>query len=85
MQVVLRGAEDDALMLQHALQKVADRWLPASLLAAVAPWITSEGRRYAIADLRLLPAEVQSRVDVMRTFGHAAVIRERNATMKGCD
>jgi hypothetical protein len=53
--------------------------------AAVAPWITSAGRRYAIADLRLLPAEVRAHVELVAESGHAAVIRERNATMKGCD
>ena len=34
-----------------------DRYDPR---AAMAPWITAEGRRYAIADLRLLPDEVRS-------------------------
>jgi hypothetical protein len=53
--------------------------------AAMAPWITAEGRRYAIADLRLLPDEVTSRVDVAARFGTAAVIRPRGATIKGCD
>jgi hypothetical protein len=48
-----------------------DRYEPR---AAMAPWITSEGRSYAIADLRLLPDEVRSRVEVKRQFGHAAVI-----------
>ena len=33
-----------------------DRYDPR---AAMAPWITAEGRGYAIADLRLLPDEVQ--------------------------
>ena len=45
-----------------------------NLRAALAPWITSEGRDYAIADLRLLPEEVKSRVDVRRQFGSAAVV-----------
>jgi hypothetical protein len=53
--------------------------------AAVAPWITAEGRGYAIADLRLLPDEVRSRVDIAAQFGHAAVIKSRGVTMKGCD
>jgi hypothetical protein len=38
-----------------------DRYDPR---AAMAPWITAEGRSYAIADLRLLPAEVRSRVQI---------------------
>jgi hypothetical protein len=48
-----------------------DRYDPR---AAVAPWITSEGRSYAVADLRLLPDEVRSRVEVRKQFGSAAVI-----------
>jgi hypothetical protein len=59
-----------------------DRYDPR---AAAGPWITSEGRSYAIADLRLLPDEVRSRVDVIAQYGRAAVIRRRDATMKGCD
>lgn len=59
-----------------------DRYEPR---AAMSPWITSEGRAYAIADLRLLPDEVRSRVDIVREFGHAGVIKGRGATMKGCD
>ena len=53
--------------------------------AAVAPWITAEGRRYAIADLRLLPDEVRSRVRMAAQFGSAAVITRQDATIKGCD
>jgi hypothetical protein len=41
---------------------------------AMAPWITAEGRDYAIADLRLLPDEIKSRVEVRQQFGSAAVI-----------
>jgi hypothetical protein len=48
-----------------------DRYDPR---AAVAPWITGEGRSYAVADLRLLPDEVRSRVEVRKQFGSAAVI-----------
>jgi hypothetical protein len=59
-----------------------DRYDPRT---AVGPWITSEGRTYAIADLRLLPAEVRSRVDVAAQFGSAAVIKRRDATIEGCD
>lgn len=59
-----------------------DRYEPR---AAMAPWITAEGRRYAIVDLRLLPDEVRSRVDLVAQFGHAAVIQSRGAKMKGCD
>ena len=59
-----------------------DRYDPRT---AVGPWITSEGRSYAIADLRLLPAEIRSRVDVAARFGSAAVITRRDATIEGCD
>lgn len=53
--------------------------------AAVAPWITAEGRSYALADLRLLPDEVRSRVQIVREFGKAAVIAPPGATIVGCD
>ena len=56
-----------------------DRYEPRS---AMAPWITSEGRSYAIADLRLLPDEVRSRVEVKQQFGNAAVIARPGVT--GC-
>ena len=53
--------------------------------AAIAPWITAEGRSYALSDLRLLPDEVRSRVQIVRAFGNAAVISRPGATIKGCD
>jgi hypothetical protein len=59
-----------------------DRYEPR---AAIAPWITAEGRSYALADLRLLPDEVRSRVQIVREFGKAAVIARPGATIKGCD
>ena len=59
-----------------------DRYEPR---AAMAPWITAEGRSYAIADLRLLPDEVRSRVQVVKEIGKAAVIRRPDATIMGCD
>ncbi len=59
-----------------------DRYEPR---AAMAPWITAEGRRYAIADMRLLPAEVRSRVQIVRQVGNAAVISRPDATITGCD
>ena len=59
-----------------------DRYEPR---AAIAPWITAEGRSYALADLRLLPDEVRNRVQIVREFGKAAVIARPGATMKGCD
>lgn len=59
-----------------------DRYEPR---AAMAPWITAEGRSYAIADLRLLPDEIASRVDTAARFGNAAVITRRGVTIKGCD
>ncbi|MGH9200540.1 MAG: hypothetical protein ACRD2A_04810, partial [Vicinamibacterales bacterium] len=42
-------------------------------------WISSEGRPYAIADLRLLPDEIRSRVEVVSQFGRAAVIKRPGA------
>ena len=59
-----------------------DRYEPR---AAMSPWITAQGRAYAIADLRLLPDEVRSHVDIAAQFGHAAVIKARDGIMKGCD
>jgi hypothetical protein len=59
-----------------------DRYEPN---AAIAPWITANGRRYAIADLRLLPDEVRSRVTIVARFGNGAVIGRRDATIMGCD
>jgi hypothetical protein len=59
-----------------------DRYEPR---AAIGPWITAEGRTFAIADLRLLPDEVRSRVEIVRTFGHAAVIKRAGAMMGDCD
>ena len=53
--------------------------------AALAPWITSQGRAFGIADLRILPDEVRSRIDVAARFNTAAVIRARDGRMKGCD
>ena len=53
--------------------------------AAMAPWITAEGRPFGIADLRLLPDEVRSRVDMAAQFNTAGVIRLRDGRMKGCD
>jgi hypothetical protein len=47
--------------------------------AAMAPWITGAGRDFAIADLRLLPDEVKSRVEVRQQFGSAAVIARPGA------
>ena len=59
-----------------------DRYDPR---AAAGPWITSESRSHAIADLRLLPDEVRSRVDVVAQYGSAAVIQRKGATIMGCD
>jgi hypothetical protein len=59
-----------------------DRYEPR---AAMAPWITAAGRDYAIADLQLLPDEIRTRVDVAAQYGSAAVIKRRDATIKGCD
>jgi len=59
-----------------------DRYEPRG---AMAPWITAEGRSYALADLRLLPDEVRSRVQIVKQAGNAVVITRRGATIKGCD
>ncbi len=42
---------------------------------AFARWIPAEGLPYAIADLRLLPDEIRTRVEVVKGFGEAAVIK----------
>ena len=59
-----------------------DRFDPRAVMA---PWITAEGRNYAIADLRLLPDEVRAHVDMAAQFNTAAVIKARDGRMKGCD
>lgn len=69
-----------------------DRYDPRT---AAAPWITAESRDFAIADLRLLPDEVlrtdraggprPEGAEVIAQFGSAAVIKRRDATIKGCD
>ncbi len=59
-----------------------DRYEPR---AAMGPWITAEGRNYAIADLRLLPDEVRSRVEILGTFGKAAVIKRPGVMIGDCD
>ena len=59
-----------------------DRYEPR---AAVGPWITAEGRGYAIADLRLLPHEVRSHVEIVSRFGTAAVIKRPGVMMGDCD
>jgi len=48
-----------------------DRYDPRS---AVGPWITGEHRTFAIADLRSLPDEVRSRIEIRAQFGDAAAI-----------
>ena len=55
---------------------VSDRYDPR---AGAGPWITAEGRRHAIADLRRLPDEVRSRVEIVQQFGSAAVIKKPGA------
>jgi hypothetical protein len=63
-----------------------DRYEPR---AAIGRWITAEGHRYAIADLRLLPDELRSRVEILKTFGTAAVVGHRaldaDVMMGDCD
>lgn len=60
--------------------KELDRFNPR---AAMAPWITAEGRSYAIADLRMLPEEVKSRINIRQQFGSAAAIARPGA--QGCN
>ena len=43
-------------------------------------WMVPDGHAYAIADLTLLPNEIKSRVEVVKTFGRAAVIRRPERT-----
>ena len=42
-------------------------------------WLTSQGRPYAIADLRVLPAEIRNDANVVAQYGDAAVISSRRA------
>ena len=53
-----------------------DRYEPR---AAVGPWLTAEGRGYAIADARTLPDEVRSRVAIEQQFGNVLVIKRPGA------
>lgn len=56
--------------------KEVDRYEPR---AAVGPWVTAEGRGYAIADARTLPDEVRSRIQIEKQFGNALVIKRPGA------
>lgn len=49
-----------------------DRYDPRQVMGR---WVAAEGRHYAVVDLGLLPDEVRQHVQVMKEFGHAAVIR----------
>lgn len=53
-----------------------DRYQPR---AAVGPWITGDGRGYAIAEARTLPDEVRARVELAKQFGNALVIKRAGA------
>jgi hypothetical protein len=53
-----------------------DRYEPR---AAMGPWLATEGRGYAIADARVLPDEVRSRVEIDQQFGNALVIKRPGA------
>jgi hypothetical protein len=53
-----------------------DRYEPRQ---AVGPWLTAQGRGYAIADARTLPDEVSSRVEIEKRFGNALVIKRPGA------
>ena len=46
--------------------------------AAFARWIPAEGLPYAIADLTLLPDEIRTRVELVKQFGRAGVIKRPN-------
>ena len=59
-----RSAETD----RHTMRDAFARWIPA------------EGLPYAIADLRLLPSEIRSRVEIVRQFGDAGVIKRPGAS-----
>jgi hypothetical protein len=49
-----------------------------NMRAAFARWIPAEGLPYAIADLTLLPDEIRSRVELVKQFGKAGVIKRPN-------
>lgn len=56
--------------------------------AAMGTWITTEGRNFAIANFTQLPDEVRSRVEIVRAFGRAVVLRRKEplpAIMGDCD
>ena len=44
---------------------------------SIARWIEPGGLPYAVADVRILPKEVLSSVDVLETFGDAVVVKRR--------
>jgi hypothetical protein len=59
-----------------------DRYDPRT---APGPWIARTGRPFAIVELRRLPGEIRSRVEIVREFGTAAVIRNPDVMMGDCD
>jgi hypothetical protein len=48
-----------------------------SMPATMERWLTAKGRKFAIADLSVLPNEVRQDVDIVRQFGTAAIIVRR--------
>jgi asparagine N-glycosylation enzyme membrane subunit Stt3 len=59
-----------------------DRYDPRT---APGPWLAGTGRPFAIVELRRLPDEIRSRVEIVREFGTAAVIRNPGVMMGDCD
>jgi hypothetical protein len=50
---------------------------------AILRWLTPGGLPYAIADLPALPRSVRDELDIMQSFGTAAVVRRRGAASCG--
>ena len=63
-----RASERSAAVDRHNMREAFARWIPA------------EGLPYAIADLRLLPDEIRARVEIVKMFGSAAVIKRPGGT-----
>ena len=71
-----------AIRARRERMQEVDRYDPR---AAVAPWITSEGRSYAIADLRLLPDEVLRRPRLATGGSRVCAVRQRGGDQApGC-
>src|SRR5262245_538725 len=53
------------------------------LTPALVRWLTPDGLPYAIADLRVLPADIKGTANIVAQFGPAAVIKRRGSALCG--